>query len=182
MKQNLDFWADAVIGYSLKVVAFEVWVSVLHILERSVPGHSGLFLKRVSQARRAVSSTAFAQRTYFPWLPGLSTVAVLGTGILPNMKLMQREILLCNFPVGWLRVSQVVLVWRASSYPSLFLPFLSISYIGCWKLIVPTPTPSPFVFCRHLPPKTSLAILTLHDHCFLEGREPTQVPMHICSL
>lgn len=28
-----EFWADAVIGYSLEVVAFEVWVSVLHILE-----------------------------------------------------------------------------------------------------------------------------------------------------
>ena len=27
------FWADAVIGYSLEVVAFEVWVSVLRRLE-----------------------------------------------------------------------------------------------------------------------------------------------------
>lgn len=32
------FWADAVIGYSLEVVAFEVWVSVLHILEEVYQG------------------------------------------------------------------------------------------------------------------------------------------------
>lgn len=111
---------------------------------RSVPGHSGLFLKRVSQARRAVSSTSFAQRTYFPWLPGLSTVAVLGTGhSCPTWNSCKGKFLLCNFPLGWLRVSQVVLVWALPIQASFSLFHRHQPYIRCWKLIVPTPTPSP---------------------------------------